>query len=360
MILLGVVVATATLVIGVAMAIVIRRLRTVRSQVIATALVSVALPLAAVSLSGLAMFHMGADLAVLAVSAAAAVAALSCALVVSRSISHRLDVVRDGAAAMASGSLTARVPVDGPDELAELAASFNAMAVSVERLFATRREVVAWASHDLRSPIASLQAMIEATEDGVVPPDHYLAAMADRVRALGTLVDDLFELASLDAGALTLEFDDVPPERLVDRCLDSFAAEAERRQIRLVGRLPDGLPGVRCAPEAIERVLDNLVANAFRFTPPGGSVVLAAEASDRRVSMTVEDSGVGFDPATVDRAVEPFWQEDGARTFDESGRSHAGLGLAIAKGLVELQGGNLAVDNRPGGGGRVSFTLLRA
>ena len=352
--------AGATLVAGVLLALGIRRLRTVRSQVIATALVSLCLPLAAVSVSGLIMFHMGADLGILAVSAAAAVAGISCALVVSRSIAHRLDVVRDGAAAMATGSLTARVPVDGPAELAELASSFNVMAESVERLFATRREVVAWASHDLRSPIASLQAMIEATEDGVVAPRHYLPAMADRVKALGRLVDDLFDLASLDAGALTLEFDEVDPDRLVTRCLGSFAAEAERRRIRLVPRLDQGLPGVRCAPDAVERVLDNLVANAFRFTPEGGSVVVAAERVLDGVTMTVEDSGTGFDPTTIDRATEPFWQHDGARALDGSGRSHAGLGLAIAKGLVELQGGRLQVANRPGGGGRVSFTLLRS
>jgi len=358
-IVLGAVVAAATLVAGVVLAQGVRRLRTVRSQVVATALVSLCLPLVAVSVSGLIMFHMGADLGILAVSAAAAVAALSCALVVSSSIARRLATVRKGAAAMAAGSLTVRVPVDGPAELAELATSFNAMAESVERLFATRREVVAWASHDLRSPIASLRAMIEATEDGVVAPGHYLPAMADRVLALGGLVDDLFELASLDAGALTLEFEVVPPDRLVNRCLGGFAAEAERRRIRLEPRLDEGLPGVRCAPEAIERVLDNLVANAFRFTPEGGSVVVAAEAVGDGVAVTVEDSGTGFDPATVDRATEPFWQHDGARSHDDAGRSHAGLGLSIAKGLVELQGGSLLVGNRPGGGGRVSFTLLR-
>ena len=360
MILLAGLVAGATLITGLAAAVVIRRLSSVGSQVVATALVSLALPLAAVTISGLVMFHMGVDVEILTVAAASAVAALGCALVVTRAIAHRLSLVRQGAAEMAAGSFAVRVPVGGPTELAELARSFNAMAESVERLFSARREIVAWASHDLRSPIASLQAMIEATEDGVVAPDHYLGAMADRVRALGGLVDDLFELASLDAGALAFELTEVSVDSLVSRCLRSFAAEAETRSVRLVRNLPATLPGVRCAPDAVERVLDNLVANAFRFTPAGGSVMLSADVHGDRVSLMVEDSGAGFDPMAVERAADPFWRADGARSIDEFGRSHSGLGLTIAKALIELQGGALRVANRPGGGGRVSFTLCCA
>jgi len=357
MILLAAVVAGATLVVGLAAALVIRRLSSVGSQVVATALVSLALPLAAVTISGLIMFHMGVDIEILTVAAASAVAALGCALVVTRSIAHRLNTVRQGAAEVAAGSFATRIPEGGPAEFAELAMSFNVMAESVERLFTARREVVAWASHDLRSPIASLQAMIEATEDGVVAPGYYLAEMADRVRALGGLVDDLFELASLDAGALAFELTDVSVDALVTRCLRSFAAEAETREVRLVQQIPPELPGVRCAPDAVERVLDNLVANAFRFTPAGGSVVLSAGHLDNRVSVTVEDSGTGFDPAAIERAPDPFWRADGARSLDEFGRSHAGLGLTIAKALIELQGGDLRIANRPEGGGQVSFTL---
>ena len=360
MILLAALVAGATLITGLVAAMVIRRLSSVGSQLVATALVSLALPLAAVTISGLVMFHMGVDVEILTVAAASAVAALGCALVVARAIAHRLSLVRQGASEMASGSFAVRVPVGGPAELAELARSFNAMAESVERLFSARREIVAWASHDLRSPIASLQAMIEATEDGVVAPGHYLGAMADRVRALRGLVDDLFELASLDAGALAVELTEVSVDSLVSRCLRSFAAEAETRRVRLVRRLPAALPGVRCAPDAVERVLDNLVANAFRFTPAGGSVMLSADVLGDQVHLMVEDSGTGFDQMAVERAADPFWRADGARSLDEFGRSHAGLGLTIAKALIELQGGDLRVANRPGGGGRVSFTLCCA
>jgi len=360
MILLAAVVAGATLVVGLVMSLVIRKLSTVGSQVVATALVSLALPLAAVTVSGLIMFHMGVDVEILTVAAASAVAALGCALVVTRSIAHRLKLVRQGAAEVAAGSFAVRVSEGGPAELAELARSFNSMAESVEHLFTARREVVAWASHDLRSPIASLQAMIEATEDGVVAPDFYLPAMADRVRALGGLVDDLFELASLDAGALSFELTDVSVDALVTRCLRSFAAEAKARHVRLVQRIPPSLPGVRCAPDAVERVLDNLVANAFRFTSAGGSVMLTADHLDDQVAVIVEDSGIGFDPTAISCATDPFWRADGARSLDEFGRSHAGLGLTIAKALIELQGGALQLENGPEGGGRVSFTLCCA
>jgi len=268
-----------------------------------------------------------------------------------------LRAVREGAAAVATGSFAARVPERGPAEFADLARSFNRMAESVERLFSARQEVVAWVSHDLRSPIASLQAMIEATEDGVVAPAYYLSAMSDRVRALGGLVDDLFELASLDAGALSFELTDASVDSLVARCLQGFAAEADSRRVHLVQQIPPALPGVRCAPDAVQRVLDNLVANAFRFTPPGGSVTLTADLLDDQVSVVVEDSGAGFGPIDLKRATEPFWRADGARSLDELGRSHAGLGLTIAKALIELQGGDLLVANRSDGGGRVSFTL---
>lgn len=357
MILLAAVVVGATLIVGLVASLVVRRLSSMGSQIVATALVSLVLPLGAVTISGLVMFHMGVDIEILAVAAASAVAALGCALVVTTSVARRLKTVGRGAAEVAAGRFAARVPEGGPAELAELARSFNTMAESVERLFSARRDVVAWASHDLRSPIASLQAMIEATEDGVVPPGHYLSAMAGRVQALRGLVDDLFELASLDAGSLALELTDVSVDTLVTRCLQTFAAEAETRRVHLVPRIPPELPGVRCAPEAVDRVLDNLVGNAFRFTPPGGSVLLTADVLDNQISVMVEDSGVGFDPVEVERATDPFWRADEARSLDERGRSHAGLGLTIAKALIELQGGDLRVANRPEGGGRVSFTL---
>jgi two-component system sensor histidine kinase BaeS len=257
---------------------------------------------------------------------------------------------------VAEGSFDRRLDASGPVELAAMAHSFNSMAASIESLFAARRDLVVAASHDLRSPLASLQAMIEATQDGIVEPTHYLEAMAIRVQVLSDLVDDLFELSALDAGALRLEVGRAEVGELVRRCVGGHAAEADRRGLALTERIAAGLPPVRCAPDAMDRVLTNVVANAMRHTPAGGSVTVQARAADDRVQVVVSDTGCGF--ADPSRATEPFWRDDDARALDDDGRSHAGLGLAIARGLMELQGGALHVANEPTGGARVSLTLV--
>jgi two-component system sensor histidine kinase VicK len=154
-----------------------------------------------------------------------------------------------------------------------------------------------------------------------------------------------------------LEPRETPVFALIDRCIRAHTAEAAQRGVDLVGDVPEELPVVRCDPETIERVLGNLVSNAFRYTPEGGSIQLMANPLDGRVEFVVADSGAGFDPEGLARADEPFWRRDESRTTDEYGVTHAGLGLAIAKGLLELQGGELEIANADHGGGRVSFVL---
>ncbi len=199
-ILLALIVAAASLAIGVAVAYALRAAPTVRLQLAGLALVSVCVPLVAVLASGWVMFHMGADRKVLAVAAGSATAAVGAGLLLSRWISQSIRRVGDASARLAAGDLSARAPVGGANEIAGLAASFNTMAASIEQLFDARRELVAWASHDLRTPLASMQAMIEAIEDGLATAEDYLPILRDQVRTLTVLVDDLFELARIDAG----------------------------------------------------------------------------------------------------------------------------------------------------------------
>ena len=188
----AVLVALATLAVGLALAYLLRLLPTVRLQLVGLAFLAVLLPLGAVLLSGWVMFHMGDDVKILAVTAASALTAIVAALVVARSIANSLDRVRDASVELARGDLAARAPEDGPAEMADLAKSFNEMGENLARLFDTRRELVAWASHDLRTPLANMQAMLEALEDGLAEPEDYLPAMQAQVRTLGGLVDDLF------------------------------------------------------------------------------------------------------------------------------------------------------------------------
>ncbi len=351
MIATGAVVALATLAVGLALAYGLRRLPTVRLQLAGLAMLAVLLPLGAVLLSGWVMFHMGDDVKILAVTAGSALTALVAALVVARAIADSLDGVRAASADLARGDLEARAPEDGPSEVAELAASFNEMGENLRRLFDSRRELVAWASHDLRTPLANMQAMIEALEDGLGEPAEYLPALREQVRALSRLVDDLFELARIDAGSLTLELHQLPVAPVISTSLRGVEAEARLRHVTLASDVDQHLTA-RFAPEKVERVLMNLLTNALRHTPSDGAVAVRVEPLADEVRVAVEDSGEGLDAETRARMFEHFWRRDRSRASGGTG-----LGLAIARGLVEAHGGRIWAEDREGGGARVCFTL---
>jgi signal transduction histidine kinase len=347
-------VGALTLAVGLVAVVLLRLLPSLRLQLVGLAALSVCLPLASVLLSGWVAFHMGDDVKILAVSAASAAVAVVAGLLLARSISQSVERVRTASAELAAGDLRVRAPESGPVEVADLAASFNEMAASLERLFDARRELVAWASHDLRTPLANMQAMLEALEDGLVPVETTTPILREQVALLSSLVDDLFELARIDAGALTLELRDAPLEPVVGSCLRGVEADARRRGIGLAASVPDDV-SAQCAPEKVERVLVNLLTNALRHTPSDGSIAVRVEQIDREVRVTVEDTGEGLDDEARLRMFDRFWRADPARSARGSG-----LGLAIARGLVEAHGGRIWAENRPGGGARVSFTLPAA
>jgi signal transduction histidine kinase len=339
---LALVVALATLAAGLAAGLLLGRLPTLRFQLAGLALAAALIPLSAVVLSGLVMFKSGHDIAILVVAAAASsTAAVAAALLVVRRVAERVGPLRHATAALAAGDLSARAPEQPPRELAALARDFNEMARRLEELFDARSQLVAWASHDLRTPLASIQAMLEALEDGLAAPDDYLPVLRDQTGTLARLVDDLFELARIDAGVLTLELHEARLSGLVDGCLRGLAAQASRRGIRLEAEVDEAI-SVLCAPEQLERVLFNLLTNALRHTPSDGSVAVRAAPVADEVRVTVEDTG------------------DGLRGGARPERGGAGLGLTIARGLVEAHGGRIWAENRPGGGARVSFTLRAA
>jgi signal transduction histidine kinase len=218
------------------------------------------------------------------------------------------------------------------------------MAESIESLFDARRQLVAWASHDLRTPLASMQAMLEAIEDGVSTSEEYLPAMQAQVGRLSGLVDDLFELAMIDASALRLEYDEIRVGDLIAECVDGFAREAEKAGVRLSTdvRAPEQL--VYCAPDKIERVVMNLLTNALKHTP--------AEQIGGVLRVTVDDDGHGLSAEESEHVFDHFFRGDAARSTPG-----AGLGLAIAKGLVEAHGGTITANNNATGGAAFSFTL---
>jgi two-component system, OmpR family, sensor histidine kinase SaeS len=338
-----------------AVVLVLRLLPTVRLQLAGLALTCVVLPLLAVLLSGWVMFGMGADVKILVVSSAAAVAAIGAGLVLGRSLGMRLDRLRHATREFAGGDLGARTEVEGPAELTELAGAFNHMASRLADLFDSRSELVAWASHDLRTPIASLKAMVEALEDGVAEPEEFLPALRSQVQTLETLIEDLFEVALLDAGALRLDLRETELTELVRECLEGLRPEVNAAGISLEQVAKGPAPAV-CAPEKVERVLRNLVANALRHTPKDGSIVVSVTPTNGDVRVLVEDTGEGLTPDAEQRMFDRFWRADAART---TGTAGAGLGLTIAQGLVKAQGGEIWAESQRSGGTTVGFTLPR-
>jgi two-component system sensor histidine kinase BaeS len=348
------IVSLSTLAVGVALALGLRRLPTVRMQLAGLALLAVGLPLGAVILGGLVMFHMNDDMKILAVAAASASTALVAALLVGTRIARRIRGLEAAAEELSSGELRARATADAPRELAHLAEAFNVMAASIESLFDARRQLVAWASHDLRTPVASIQAMLEALEDGVATTEEYLPALRQQTRTLSGLIDDLFELARIDAGSLTLELREAQVPQLVSSCVRGLEAEARAQQVHLYAQLDDPLPDVQCAPAHVQRVLLNLLTNALRHTPSDGSIVVRAQQRDAELEVSVEDTGAGLTGEAQQRAFERFWRGEASRSRASGG---TGLGLAIASGFIEAQGGRIWAENRPEGGARFAFTL---
>jgi signal transduction histidine kinase len=354
MIEMAVISAVATLAAGVGAALLVRLLPTVRLQLIALSMLAVGLPLGAVLLSGWVMFHMRDDVKILAVAAAAALSAVLGSLLIARWIVLPIEQLRDASKRLAGGDLSVRTASPArPAELSELTESFNEMASNVEAVFDARRQLVAWASHDLRTPVAAMKAMIEALSDGLAQPEEYLPVLGEQVDGLALLIDDLFELTCIDAGSLSLELQATGVGEIVHSCLRTVEAEARIRNVRLRSTIDDATPRVTVAPDKVERVLLNLLTNALRHTPSDGSIAVIVGPTDETVQIAVEDTGDGL-PAG-DQIFDGFWKADAARSRSDGGG--AGLGLAIARGLVEAHGGKIWAESRLGGGARVVFAL---
>ena len=326
----------------------------IRVQLAILALAAVCLPLAAVVGSGLVMFGLHDDAKFIAVVVGSTVFAVAGALLLGRRILGPLDDLRAASKRLAGGDLSARASESGPRELHELGEAFNEMAANLEHLFDARRELVAWASHDLRTPLASLRAMVEALEDDLAEPAEYLPAIRAQTDLLTGLVEDLFELARIDSGVLALELRDASLAELVASCLESLQPAARSRGVRLESSVDPSDPLVRVAPDKVQRVLLNLVENAVRHTRREGAVAVVVQANTDHVVVAVEDEGAGLAPGALQRMFERFWRDDDSRARSSGG---AGLGLAIAQGLVHAHGGTIWAENRREGGARVAFTL---
>jgi signal transduction histidine kinase len=283
----------------------------------------------------------------------------------SDAVSERLERLRLFAADVTRGRLDARVPVSGQDEVADLARSLNVMAEQLEEgrrrqreMDAMRRELLAWVGHDLRTPLASVQAIVEALADGLVDDPavtgRYLRTAQREIQALSSLIDDLFELAQIEAGGLTLHPRPNSMCDLVSDTIEGFSPLAAGSGVALTGMAAPDVDPVTMDAERIGRVLANLVSNALRHTPDGGTVRVDAVRDEAGVSVSVTDTGEGIPTEELDHLFERFHQSESTRDRSTGG---SGLGLAIAKGIVEAHGGEIGVESTRGEGTRVRFRL---
>jgi signal transduction histidine kinase len=285
---------------------------------------------------------------------------LSFGLTLAAGMSRSITRLSAGAAELARGNLGARVSVDERGELADLAQAFNRMAARVEEAFARRRDLVAAVSHDLRTPLAAMRAIVEALADDVVSDretvGRYLQTMRGQIQDLSALIDDLFELAYLDRAEQPLELEPASLRDLISDTLESHRVQAEQKGVRLHGQVDAAVDPVQIHPQRIQRVLGNLMQNAIGYTPAGGTVAITAWAIPGAVQVEVRDTGEGIAPADLTRIFEWFYRGERSRSRATGG---SGLGLAIARSIVEAHGGRIWAESMPGAGSTFRFLLPR-
>lgn len=293
---------------------------------------------------------------------------------VARKTTRRVEALTEATDALCDGDYATRVAVSGEDEVAQLQSNFNVMAETLEitlrdleterdkvaQLLRARQELVASVSHELRTPVAILRGYLESIQARGAPPetlDRDLAVMEAEVLHLQRMLDDLFTLSKVEVEVLPLNLQPTELEAIVKRRLAALAPLAwERECIKLVAEMPEGLPSVYADEGRLDQILTNLVRNALRHTPPGGIVVVCAEAEADRVRLDVCDTGAGIAPEELARIWERFYRGDEARAQDSHG---AGLGLALVKELAEAMGGTVGVQSVVGEGSCFTVWLPR-
>ena len=334
-----------------------------RGRLVAIALAATLVGLANLAVLARLMFVSGHDAAQVALLLVYSTAAgVGVALATASASATAIERLAATARRLAEGDLEARAgPLGAGPELDSLAGALDEMAArlssSMKRQRAAesqRRDLITAVSHDLRTPLAGLRAMVEAVDEGVVSDQatirRYAGEMRGAVDSLVQLVDDLFELVRLDSGPLEAESKRARLEDVVRSAVAACDAQAAEKGLTLETKL-DGAAAARCSPR-VTRVIQNLLQNAIRHTPADGIVRIEARREPDGIEVAVVDSGEGIEPAALQRVFDPFWRGDAARSSGGSG-----LGLALVKRIVETLGGRIEVESEPRRGSRFSVLL---
>ncbi|MBI4730728.1 MAG: HAMP domain-containing protein [Chloroflexi bacterium] len=282
-----------------------------------------------------------------------AVIAFMLGLLVAHSLTRPVRDLTTATRALAKGELEQQVPVHSADELGDLAQSFNQMSTDLARANKSRRQMTADIAHDLRNPLTVIGGYLESLQDGKLKPtqERFTTIQAE-VQHLQHLVEDLRILSLADSGELALHPRLILSGDLLHRVAASYRHQADKQGLTLWIDVEPNLQEVHLDSERMEQVLGNLVSNALRYTPEGGEIRLIARHATGQVTFIVQDNGRGIGPEILPHIFERSFRGDPSRSGNESG-----LGLAIAKSIVELHGGKIQVDSKPGEGSRFLITI---
>jgi signal transduction histidine kinase len=291
----------------------------------------------------------------LAAGAGAAAVALLLARWLARGMTQPLREMAEAAHKMERGDYSERVHTRSRDEVGQLAEAFNRMSAELDGVERLRRDLVANVSHELKTPISALRAHLENLLDGIEEPNpETLAVMLNQSERLGRLVEEVLDLSRLESGDVPLARDAIDLEPLVSEVVSEIQVVSADRRVSVDSEVPPGLPPALADRNRVHQVLFNLLDNAVRFTPEGGRVGISAVRHNGCVQVRVSDTGVGIPQEHLPRLFERFYRVDSARSRGDGG---TGIGLAIARSVIEAHGGRIWAESTPGRGSVFAFEL---
>lgn len=268
--------------------------------------------------------------------------------------------MNDAAKVIADGNFQNRIEVESGDEVGQLAQSFNNMAESLEKTENSRQKFIANISHDLRSPLTSIQGFISAIADGTIPPErqsHYLNIVLEETARLTKLANDMTDLSKVEAGAINLELCEFDINDMIRDSLNVFETRLSAKKIRTQAIFEEEVTAVLADPNMIQRVIQNLLDNAVKFTPQDGEITVETTVKGEKVFVSVRDNGEGISREEQKKVFERFFKADSSRGLDKGG---IGLGLSIVKEFIKAHGEKIEVKSNENIGTEFTFSLKKA